>query len=100
MKRVIVFCSLAVVALAMLDVRMRRHAPHPREPLSFCADVIEAFQKAGRPWGNQVDWAWSTYPRSAVRATGCLDELADDPPPAWLNPDVRTLIPFNLDHRK
>lgn len=98
MKRVIVFCSLAVVALAMLDVRMRRHAP--REPLFFCADVIEAFQKAGRPWGNQVDWAWSTYPRSAVRATGCLDELADDPPPAWLDPDVRTLIPFHLDHRK
>lgn len=86
----------AVIAVLLLPDVRTAHRPHASHvPLSFCADVIDAFQKAGRPWGNQMDWVEATYPRQSLRAAACLDELADDPPPGWLDPDVSTLIPFH-----
>lgn len=56
-----------------------------RRPNSLCSLVVQRFDAAGKPWGNQEDWLWEEYPTDMSRARACLNTLAgsaelNDPP--------------------
>lgn len=61
---------------------------------TFCDSVQRAYRDAGEPQGNQEDWLWHNYAAQFPEALGCLAEYNDDPPPLYLDGDVRSITPI------
>lgn len=71
-----------------------RAALTPSVAPTFCETVQSAYRAAGEPQGNQSDWLWENYAGHFEEASRCLDEYNDDPPPLYLDPDVKSVTPI------
>lgn len=92
--------GLVLIAGALHQERGLHRADVPRAPITFCETVQSAYRAAGEPQGNQSDWLWENYAGHFEEASRCLDEYNDDPPPLYLDPDVKSISPITEPETK